>query len=62
MTQKPADLDQWLETMSEVLRLPVAEDFKGGVKANLKTAGKMAALIEKAKLGDRDEPAPVFRA
>ena len=62
MTQKPADLDQWIESMSEILRLPVSEAHKAGVKANLKTAGKMAALVDKAPLEDNAEPAPVFRA
>jgi hypothetical protein len=62
MSQKPVDLDQWIDTMSEVLRLPIAETHRAGVKSNLKTAAKMAALLDKAPSGDDAEPAPVFRA
>jgi hypothetical protein len=62
MSPKPADLDKWIDTMSDVLRLPVAEAHRAGVKSNLKTAAKMAALVEKAPLSDDAEPAPVFRA
>jgi 1-carboxybiuret hydrolase subunit AtzG-like protein len=62
MSTKPADLDKWIDTMSEVLRLPVADAHRTGVKANLKTAAKMAALLEKTSLSDHAEPAPVFRA
>ncbi|HWA18651.1 MAG TPA: DUF4089 domain-containing protein [Devosia sp.] len=62
MSPKPADLDKWIDTMSDVLRLPVVEAHRPGVKANLKTAGKMAALLEKAAVSDDAEPAPVFRA
>jgi hypothetical protein len=60
--QKPIDLDKWIDTMSEVLRLPVADMDRTGVKASLKTAGKMAALLDKAPLADEAEPAPVYRA
>jgi hypothetical protein len=62
MSAKPADLDKWIDTVSEVLRLPVAEAYRPGVKSNLKTAAKMAALLEKTPISDDAEPAPVFRA
>jgi hypothetical protein len=61
MSQKPADLDQWIDAMAPLLRLPVAEEHRAGVKANLKTAAKMAALVEKAEPAKSPEPAPVYR-
>lgn len=48
--------------MAPVLNLTVTAEQRAGVKANLKTAAKMAALLEKAKVSDETEPAPVFRA
>jgi hypothetical protein len=60
-SQKTIDLEQWIDAMSPVLRLHVADEHRAGVKANLKTAGKMAALLDKAPLGDEAEPAPVYR-
>ena len=48
--------------MAPALGLSIAPDRRAGVKANLKTAAKMAALLDKAKINDEIEPAPVFRA
>jgi hypothetical protein len=62
MSQKQADLDRWAEAMAEVLRLELSPDYLPGIKANLKTAAKMAAVLEKAPLKDSAEPAPVYRA
>jgi hypothetical protein len=39
----------------------VAQEHRAGIKLNLKTASKMAALVEQVKLDDDAEPAPVFR-
>jgi hypothetical protein len=58
---KLPDFDQWIDAMSAVVRLEVAAEYRAGVKANLKTASKMAALLEKAPLKTSDEPAPVYR-
>jgi hypothetical protein len=62
MAVKLPDFDQWIDAMSPVLGLSVTPEQRPGVKANLKTAAKMAALLDKAKLADDIEPAPVFRA
>ena len=48
--------------MAPVLGLSVTDEQRAGVKANLKTAAKMAALLDKTKVKDETEPAPVFRA
>lgn len=58
---KLPDFDQWIDAMSAIVRLEIAPGYRAGVKANLKTASKMAALLEKAPLKDQDEPAPVYR-
>lgn len=62
MAVKLPDFDQWIDAMAPVLGLSVAAEQRAGVKANLKTAAKMAALLDKAKVKDEIEPAPVFRA
>ena len=40
---------------------PEAAERRAGVKAHLKTAAKMAALLEKTPITDETEPAPVYR-
>jgi hypothetical protein len=62
MSSKLPDFDQWIEAMAPAVRLEIAPEYRAGVKANLKTAAKMAALLEKAQLKDETEPAPVYRA
>ena len=62
MTSKLPDFDQWIDALAPVVKLDVADEYRPGVKANLKTAAKMAALLEKAPLKDETDAAPVFRA
>jgi hypothetical protein len=62
MAVKLPDFDQWIDAMAPVLKLDIAPEHRAGVKANLKTAAKMAALLDKATIKDEAEPAPVFRA
>lgn len=62
MTSKLPDFDQWIDALAPVVKLDIAAEYRPGVKANLKTAAKMAALLEKAPLKDEAEAAPVFRA
>jgi hypothetical protein len=62
MAVKLPDFDQWIDAMAPVLGLIVAPERRAGVKANLKTAAKMAALLDKADIKDETPPAPVFRA
>jgi hypothetical protein len=62
MAVKLPDFDQWIDAMAPVLGLSVTAEQRAGVKANLKTAAKMAALLDKTKVKDETEPAPVFRA
>ena len=62
MAVKLPDLDQWIDAMAPVLGLTITAEQRTGVKANLKTAAKMAALLDKVSVKDETEPAPVFRA
>ena len=62
MSSKLPDFDLWIEAIGPAVRLEIAPEYRAGVKANLKTAAKMAALLEKAQLKDETEPAPVYRA
>ena len=48
--------------MAPAVKLDISPEHREGVKANLKTAAKMAALLEKAPLKGETEPAPVYRA
>lgn len=61
MAYRPFDADALIDAMAPLLQLKVAPEHRAGVKLNLKTASKMAALVEQMKLEDDAEPAPVFR-
>jgi hypothetical protein len=62
MANRLPDFDLWIEAMAPAARLEILPDYRAGVKANLKLAAKMAAVLEKAPLKDETEPAPVYRA
>lgn len=61
MSYKPFDADTLIEVAATMLRLKIAPEFQRGVRQNLKTAAKMAALVEQVKLSDDTEPGPVYR-
>lgn len=61
MNFKPFDADALIEASAAMLQLRIEPEFRHGIRQNLKTAAKMAALIEQVKLDDAAEPAPVFR-
>jgi hypothetical protein len=61
MSYKPFDADAVIDAVAPLMRLEIADDHRPGVKQNLKTAAKMAALVEQVKLTDTAEPAPVYR-
>jgi hypothetical protein len=61
MSYKPFDAEALIDTTAPLVRLPIAPEYRNGVKQNLKTAAKMAALIEQVELPDHTEPAPVYR-
>lgn len=61
MAYKPFDADAVIDAMAPLLQLRIDDAFRAGIKANLKTAAKMAALVEQTKLEDDAEKAPVYR-
>jgi hypothetical protein len=61
MNYKPFDADALIDAASPLLQLKIAPEFREGVKQNLKTASKMAVLVEQVKLPDDAESAPVYR-
>ena len=61
MPSKLPDFYQWIDAVSPLVKLEIAPDYRAGVKNHLKTASKMAALLEKAPLKDETEAAPVYR-
>lgn len=61
MSYKPFDADALIEATAPLLQLQITPDYRPGVKQNLKTAAKMAALVQQVKLPDDIEPAPVYR-
>jgi hypothetical protein len=62
MAYKPFDADALMDAAAPLLQLRIAPEYRAAIKNNLKTASKMAALIEQIELDDAAEPAPVFRA
>jgi hypothetical protein len=58
---KPFDADAVIDAAGPLLQLPIAPDFRAGIKQNLKTAAKMAALAQQVPTPDDTEPAAVYR-
>lgn len=61
MAYKPFDADALIDATAPLLQLRIEPAYRAGIKQNLKTASKMAALVEQVKLEDEAEAAPVFR-
>jgi hypothetical protein len=59
----PADpLDDYIDALSKALGLPVDDDWKPAVKANLEVSLRLARLVDEFALSDETEPASVFAA
>ncbi|RYE85142.1 MAG: DUF4089 domain-containing protein [Hyphomicrobiales bacterium] len=61
MAYKPFDVDAMIDAVAPLVQLDITEEQRPGVRLNLKTAAKMAALVAQVKLPDEIEPAPVYR-
>jgi hypothetical protein len=61
MSFKPFDAEALIEAAAQMLQLKIPAEQRDGVKNHLKTAAKMAALVEQVKLEDDTDPAPVYR-
>ena len=61
MSYKPFDVEAVIDAVAPLVQLPVTSEYRPGVKQNLKTAAKMAALVAQVKLPEETEPALVYR-
>jgi len=61
MAYKPFDVDAMIDAVAPLVQLEITDEQRPGVRQNLKTAAKMAALLDQVKLRDDIEPAPVYR-
>ena len=61
MAYRPFEADPLIDVSAQLLQLKIAPEYRPGIKQNLKTASKMAALMEQVELGDEAEPLPVYR-
>jgi hypothetical protein len=61
MAYKPFDVEALIEASAAMLHLKLEPEYLEGVRNHLKTAAKMAALVEQVKLDEDTEPAPVYR-
>jgi hypothetical protein len=52
--------EAYLAAMAEALSLPMAEEFKPGVLANLEVTAEHAAILEGFVPEDHLDPAPIF--
>jgi len=55
-------LDDYIDAVSKVLKLPVKEAWKPAVRANLEVSMRLARLVDEFALSDVAEPASVFTA
>ncbi|CCE10054.1 conserved hypothetical protein [Bradyrhizobium sp. STM 3843] len=55
-------LDDYIDAVGRALGLPIEEDWRPAIRANLEVSLKMARLVDDHKLPDETEPASVFRA
>jgi hypothetical protein len=62
MTKKSDPLDAYIDSAAALLKLPLAPEWKGAVRANLEVTMKLAALVGEKELPDDAEPAPVYQA
>ncbi len=51
----------YIEATAQLLRLPIAPEYRAGVEANFARIAAFAELFIDAPLELHDEPAPVFR-
>jgi hypothetical protein len=55
-------LDDYIDTVANVLALPIDAAWKPAVRANLKVTLKMAQLVQEFPLPDEIEPASIYEA
>jgi hypothetical protein len=60
MSDEPSPWQAYLVAMAEALSLPVAEEFKSGILANLEVTAEHAAILDAFVPDDHLDPAPIF--
>ena len=55
-------LDDYIDSVSKALGLPVQDAWRPAVKANLEVSLRLARLVDEFALSDEAEPASVFAA
>jgi hypothetical protein len=60
MTRDP--LDDFIDAAARTLGLPIEDDWRPAIAANLRVTLAHAASVEAFALRDDAEPAPVFKA
>ncbi len=55
-------LDDYIDTVSTALSLPIADEWKPAVKMNLEVSLRMARLVDEFPLPDESEPASIYVA
>jgi hypothetical protein len=55
-------LDEYIDTISKILALPVEGAWRPAVRANLEVSMRLARLVDEFALPDEAEPASVFAA
>jgi hypothetical protein len=55
-------LDDYIDAVANALALPIKEDWRPAVRANLETSLRLARLIDEFSLPDDTEPASVYTA
>jgi len=58
----PDQLDAYIAAAAAALDLPVAEEWKSAVRANLAVTLRFARMVEGVALPDEAEPADLYRA
>jgi hypothetical protein len=55
-------LDNYIDDVSRLLKLPVKDAWKPAVRANLEVSMRLARLVDEFEFSDEAEPASVFTA
>ena len=55
-------LDEYIDAVSKSLALPVKDEWKPAVRANLEVSLRLARMVDEFALPDDAEPAYVFKA
>jgi Protein of unknown function (DUF4089) len=56
------DAQAVIDAMGPLIGIDIAPEFREGIVANLKITANFAAQLLAFRLGDHDEPCPVFEA